>query len=185
MSGPADRETRRDDVPDGGEGVRVISWNLWWRFGRWQERREAIVAELRRARPDVCGLQEVWADSDGNLAASIADELGMHHVYAPSPEPGTWQRRIGDASLGIGNAVLSRWPIREPEIHRLPVGGEPDEGRMVLHALIESPSGGIPFFVTHLNSAYGQSGLRQAQVAEIAAFMRKKGGTENPVAGSR
>jgi endonuclease/exonuclease/phosphatase family metal-dependent hydrolase len=180
VSGSFTLEKARDEVPDRKEGVRVVSWNLWWRYSRWQERREAIVAELRRARPDVCGLQEVWADAGENLAASIADELGMYHVYAPSPAPGKWQRRIGDASVGVGNAVLSRWPIREPEPRRLPAGDEPDEGRTVLHARIEGPSGDVPFFVTHLNSAYGQSGLRQAQVAEIAAFVREKGGAESP-----
>jgi hypothetical protein len=114
-----------------------------------------------------------------NLAASIADELGMYHAYAPSPAPGKWQRKIGDASVGVGNAVLSRWPIREPEPRRLPAGDEPDEGKTVLHARIEGPSGDVPFFVTHLNSAYGQSGLRHAQVAEIAAFVREKGGAES------
>ncbi len=48
--------------------VRIASWNLWWRYGRWWERREAIVAELRHVRPYVCGLQEVWSDPDQNLA---------------------------------------------------------------------------------------------------------------------
>jgi endonuclease/exonuclease/phosphatase family metal-dependent hydrolase len=179
VSNPVGLEKARSTVPDvRGDGMRVVSWNLWWRYGRWRERREAIVAELRRVRPDVCGLQEVWADLEGNLAASIAEELGMYHAYAPSSEPGKWQRKLGDASVGIGNAVLSRWPIRESETRRLPVGGEPEEGRTVLHAWIESPSGGVPFFVTHLNSAHGQSGLRQVQVAEIAAFMQKMGGNE-------
>ena len=32
------------------------------------ERREAIVAELRRVRPYVCSLQEIWSDPDENLA---------------------------------------------------------------------------------------------------------------------
>lgn len=70
--------------------MRVVSWNLWWRYRRWRERRNAIVAELRRVRLDVCGLQEVWADPQENLAASIADELGMYHAYAASPAPGKW-----------------------------------------------------------------------------------------------
>ena len=48
--------------------MRIASWNLWWRYGRWGERREAIVAELRRVRPYVCSLQEIWSDPDENLA---------------------------------------------------------------------------------------------------------------------
>lgn len=160
--------------------MRLASWNLWWRFGRWQKRREAIVAELRRVRPDVCGLQEVWADGEENLAASIAEELGMHHAYAPSPAPGKWQRRIGDASVGVGDAVLSRWPISESEVRRLPSGDEPDEGRTVLHARIEAPHGHVPFFVTHLNSGWGQSALRREQVGEVANFVREKGQDGHP-----
>jgi endonuclease/exonuclease/phosphatase family metal-dependent hydrolase len=154
--------------------MRVASWNLWWRFGGWQERRELIVAELRRVRPDVCGLQEVWDDPDENLAASIAEELGMHLAYAPSPAPEKWQRRIRGASVGVGCAVLSRWPITESEIRRLPVGDEPDEGRTVLHTRIEAPRASVPFFVTHLNSAWGQSALRQEQVGAVARFMSEQ-----------
>jgi endonuclease/exonuclease/phosphatase family metal-dependent hydrolase len=175
VSGLAAREPGRGCLPDGRGGMRVVSWNLWWRYGRWQERREAIVAELRRVRPDVCGLQEVWADPDENLAAYIADKLGMYHAYAPSPAPGKWQRKIGDASVGIGNAVLSRWPISESDVGRLPAGDEPDEGRVVLYARIDTPYGNVPCFVTHLNAACGQSELRQEQVVAVAEFMRQKG----------
>lgn len=160
--------------------MRVSSWNLWWRFGQWQERREAIVAELRRVRPDVCGLQEIWTYEEENLAASIAEELGLNLAYAPSPAPGKWQRKIGDASVGVGDAVLSRWPITESEARQLPVGDEPDEGRVVLYARIDAPHASVPFFVTHLNSAWGQSGLRQEQVGTIARFMREKNQAGHP-----
>jgi hypothetical protein len=44
-------------VTDRQSPVRVASWNLWWRFGPWQRRRDAIAAVLSQARPDVCGLQ--------------------------------------------------------------------------------------------------------------------------------
>ena len=169
-----------DGKPDGSHPLRVLSWNLWWRFGPWERRREVIVAEMRRARPDVCGLQEVWADRERNLAASIAEELGMHHVYAPSSAPGKWQRRIGDSSVGIGNAVLSRWPISESEVRTLPSGDEPDEGRIVLYARIDAPHASVPFFVTHLNSGWGQSALRREQVVAVAGFMSEKGQDGHP-----
>ncbi len=161
--------------------MRILSWNLWWRYGAWQQRRRAIVAELRRVDPDICGLQEVWADPGDNLAASIADELGLHRAYAPSPAPGKWQRRIGDPTIQIGNAVLSRWPILESAVRRLPAGDEPDEGRLVLYARIQSPSGSIPFFTTHLNTPWGQSALRRQQVAAIAEFVRERGADFPPI----
>ncbi len=49
--------------------MRIVSWNLWWRFGPWEQRREAIAATLAEVGPDVCGLQEVWATPGENLAA--------------------------------------------------------------------------------------------------------------------
>ena len=49
---------------------RVVIWNLWWRFGDWQQRFEAISAEL--ASPDVVGLQEVWARGSVNAAGLLA-----------------------------------------------------------------------------------------------------------------
>ncbi len=160
--------------------MRILSWNLWWRYGSWRERRRAITAELRRVAPDICGLQEIWSDGGGNLAASLAAELGLHFAYAPSPEPGKWQRKIGDPTIGIGNAVLSRWPIAESDVRRLPAGDEPDEGRVALYARIQSPSGSIPFFTTHLNTPWGQSALRREQVRVVAEFVREKGNAEFP-----
>ncbi len=172
-------------MPAGARGrycrMRILSWNLWWRYGAWQERRRVIVAELRRVDPDICGLQEVWADPEDNLAASVAHELGLHYAYAPSPVPQKWQHRIGDATIGIGNAVLSRWPIIESDVRRLPAGDEPDEGRVGLYARIQSPSGSIPFFTTHLNTPWGQSALRQQQVRVIAEFVREKEGDFPPI----
>jgi hypothetical protein len=107
-------------VTDGGAGgatVRVATWNLWWRFGEWRDRRAAIAAELRRVRPDGCGLQEVWSDAEGDRASSLAAELGWHCAFAPSPAPERWQRRLGAGGegVGVGTAVLSRWPIAARE----------------------------------------------------------------------
>ena len=33
--------------------MRVMTWNLWWRFGAWEQRQRAIVETIRRADPDV------------------------------------------------------------------------------------------------------------------------------------
>ncbi len=57
--------------------VRVVTWNLWWRFGDWAARQEAILAVLRETDADVVTLQEVWATPSENLAELIARELGM------------------------------------------------------------------------------------------------------------
>ena len=151
--------------------VRVASWNLWWRFGPWQRRRDAIAAVLADARPDVCGLQEVWAGRGDHLAALLADQLGMHWTWTPSPAPERWQRRIGDPAMQIGNAILSRWPISEQAARPLPAGDGADDGRTVLFARVQTPTGPVPCFTTQLTSTIGQSAVRCQQVAALCRFV--------------
>jgi endonuclease/exonuclease/phosphatase family metal-dependent hydrolase len=87
------------------DSVRVLTWNLWWRFGPWQERLDAIAGILADIDPDLCGLQEVWADEDANEAIALAERLGMYVSWLPTPAPERWQRRLGDPTVTIGNAV--------------------------------------------------------------------------------
>ncbi len=151
---------------------RVATWNLWWRFGDWSRRLDAIGHVLEEAAPDVVGLQEVWARGEANAAGLLARRLGMHWAYVPSPAPQRWQRRIGDSSVAFGNAVLSRWPVAGVAHADLPAppSGSPD-GRRVLHALLSTPAGPLPFFTTQLSAFPGRSALRCAQVRRIAEFV--------------
>ncbi|MGI5243938.1 endonuclease/exonuclease/phosphatase family protein [Dactylosporangium sp. CA-139066] len=148
--------------------MRVLTWNLWWRYGTWRARQDAILAVLRQERPDVCGLQEVW---DGQ-AAILAEALGMHWAYSPSPAPQRWHERGGGETAGVGNAVLSRWPIDEQAVAGLP---GPD-GRTVLFAR----TNGVPFFTTHLHSAPAESGVRVEQVAAVARFIGAQDRSRHP-----
>lgn len=153
-----------------------MTWNVWWRFGDWRSRHEAILATLRAERPDVCGLQEVWAVRDGEHQAELlARELGMHWAYSPSSMPGRWQSRIGDVGVDVGNAVLSRWPIGDTAIGDL--GGE---GRTVLHARVDAPDGPIPVFTTHLDSNPDGSAERCAQVERLVPFIAAHPAGDHP-----
>jgi endonuclease/exonuclease/phosphatase family metal-dependent hydrolase len=158
-------------VTDQPSPIRVASWNLWWRFGPWQRRRDAIAAVLAHARPDVCGLQEVWAGRGEQLAALLADQLGMHWAWTPSPAPERWQRRLGDPAMQVGNAILSRWPITEQAAQPLPAGDGADNSHTALFARIQTPTGRLPFVTTQLTSAIGQSAVRCRQVAALCQFL--------------
>ena len=155
---------------------RVVTWNVWWRFGDWARRFEAIAAELAETAPDVVGLQEVWARGAGpdavNAAGLLARRLGLHWAWTPSPHPQRWQRKVGDDSVAFGNAVLSRWPVAGVAHADLPGPrtGEPD-GRRVLLAALDTPAGRLPFLTTQLSAFPGRSGLRCAQVRRIAEFV--------------
>ncbi|MFD0315670.1 endonuclease/exonuclease/phosphatase family protein [Streptomyces flavalbus] len=161
--------------------MRVMTWNLWWRFGPWETRQKAILTALREVRPDVVGLQEVWAAGGENLAEWLAGELGMYWAWAPSQRPERWRRRIGGAPVDVGNAVLSRWPVTEQAVLPLPVPADLDDGRLALYARLAAPGADIPFFTAHLTSAVHASAVRCAQVAAIARFVAEyRGGTRFP-----
>ncbi|MFG1810940.1 endonuclease/exonuclease/phosphatase family protein [Streptomyces sp. NPDC049040] len=148
-----------------------MTWNVWWRFGQWQERREAILAVLDELRPDAVGLQEVWARGGENLAGWLAERLGMHWTWAASAAPERWQGRIGDSAVDVGNAVLSRWPVVDRATVRLPAPGGRDDGRLALFAMLDAPGHRVPFFTTHLSSGIDESALRCRQVAALAGFV--------------
>ena len=147
--------------------MRVLSWNLWWRYGPWERRREAIAATLDEVRPDLCGLQEVWGGPGENLAGELAGQLGMHWCWAPAAKG----RGVGGDGLALGNAILSRWPIAAQAEVALPAGDLADESRVAVHARIEAPGGLLPMFTTHLTYGPGRSQVRAAQVRTLAAFV--------------
>jgi endonuclease/exonuclease/phosphatase family metal-dependent hydrolase len=151
--------------------IRVVTWNLWWRFGRWRDRAAAIRSVLLEARPDLCCLQEVWADDGVNLAGEIAADLGMSWAWSPSPFPEGWRRRAAEPAAEIGNAVLTRWPISEiVELH-LPAGDSCDEARTAILVVADAPGGRIPFATTQLTAAPWDSATRMAQVRELAGLL--------------
>jgi endonuclease/exonuclease/phosphatase family metal-dependent hydrolase len=149
--------------------IRVVTWNVWWRFGPWRERKTAIGSVLRRARPDICGLQEVWAKGGRNLAGELAEELGMHWAWVRSPEPERWRARLPGCSAAVGNAILARWPIRDSFRVLLPPGSSGDASRTAIVATVESPDGRIPLATTQLTSAPWDSATRCGQVRELVA----------------
>ncbi|WP_201750013.1 endonuclease/exonuclease/phosphatase family protein, partial [Micromonospora sicca] len=149
--------------------MRVLTWNLWGRYGPWQRRREAIAATLTEVGPDVCGLQEVWGTHGQNLAADLAERLGMHWCWAIAGQTSAGH----DDDLFIGNAILSRWPIAGHTEVPLPTG-DPGEGRVALHGRIDTPHGALPMFTTHLTYRPGGSQVRLPQVRRLATLVAEE-----------
>jgi endonuclease/exonuclease/phosphatase family metal-dependent hydrolase len=118
-------------------------------------RLEMVAKELRGLGPDIIGLQEAseggWR---GNVAARLAARLGFHYVYAAAnPRPFRNERiNRGIASLlnfSEGPAIVSRFPIVAWESLDLPRCGRRVESRLLLHAALQSPWGGLDVFSTH------------------------------------
>jgi endonuclease/exonuclease/phosphatase family metal-dependent hydrolase len=103
----------------------------------------------------------------------------MHWTWTPSPAPERWQRRLGDPTVQIGNAILSRWPIIDQATQPLP-GAPPDDGRVVLFAQVQTPTGPVPLFTTQLTSIIGGSRVRCRQVAILGRFVAAHAGPGFP-----
>ena len=71
-----------------GGRVRVMTWNIWWRFGpRWRDRQPALLETLRQVDPDVVALQEVWGSDETTQADEFAAALGLFAGFAEPSYP--------------------------------------------------------------------------------------------------
>lgn len=143
--------------------LRVVSWNLWGRFGPWEARQGAILSTIAALDPDIACLQEAWSAPDVSMAGLVSERLGFHHVYSCND----------DGPVHSGNAIVSRWPIVRTEWRPLPAGGEPDERRTVLFGEVEGPRGPVQVFCTHLNWRFDHSEVRQRQVRLIGELIEE------------
>lgn len=155
---------QRKPTPPIETRLRVVSWNVWWQFGAWQDRAPAILQVLRDLDADVICLQEVWGENGTSFAEQLAADLGYHHVYAPGAT-------LNDVRMG--NAILSRWPILDHQIIALYDQKNAEEVRVAVHALIDGPRGKLPVFSTHLNWQQHHSHIRQRQVADLVQFIKQ------------
>jgi endonuclease/exonuclease/phosphatase family metal-dependent hydrolase len=59
--------------------LRVMTWNLWWRFGpHWTDRQHGIRQTLRAVDADLVALQEVWGGAETTQAHELGASLGLH-----------------------------------------------------------------------------------------------------------
>jgi endonuclease/exonuclease/phosphatase family metal-dependent hydrolase len=129
--------------------VRVVTWNLWWRFGpRWRERQPLIVRTLEALDPDVVALQETWAAGAESQPDQLAARLGLHAVFAetsipPVPDPPENEDQVG-VTMGVG--LLSRWPVRRYRVEHLPARHRQQPACIVAH--LAHPDGTLRVVVT-------------------------------------
>ncbi len=150
-----------------------MTWNIWWRFGPWQERQPAIRAELERVNADVILLQEVFAVDGTDQAAELADHLGLFLARTTEAD-GSPQE--------FGNAILSRYPIDRHAMIRLAANDGSPSHRSALVAHVDGPAGRQPFAVTHLAWQYDASALRQTQLGAVVDFIAENSATEQAAA---
>lgn len=116
-------------VPDAREGLRIVAWNIahgrgersgWsanWRGGGAHERArrlEDIGRMLSEIAPDVAVLNEADIDAAWSGALSHAQVLGARSGLPHRLQQVNYDVRVGPNRYRFGNAVLSRFPLREP-----------------------------------------------------------------------
>src|SRR5215211_2620928 len=79
-------------------------------LGPWRDRAAAIRSVLVDTRPDICGLQEVWADGERNFASELAEELATRWCVRSSRPPGgyRWRRLSSRRHRGTRRHGVSR-----------------------------------------------------------------------------
>jgi endonuclease/exonuclease/phosphatase family metal-dependent hydrolase len=124
---------------------------------------EAITTTIRTQNPDLVALQEVDVHTarsgPANQAEEIAKKLNMHYYFG---------KAIDYSGGEYGVAILSKYPLSEQKVHRLPTQqdtkGEP---RILATVKVTLPNGQeIRFGSTHLD-AQKPSVNRELQIREI------------------
>lgn len=148
--------------------MRVVTWNVQGRVGKWPGRQDAIKATLADLAPDVIMLQESWVEPNGETQAEIlANHLDFSFVTAAEL---AGFARFPQASYWVVNAIVTRWPSQV--VRAIPLLDENGEStwRHVLIANIDRPEiEGGPFLVagTHLEHGVDRSPTRLAQMAHL------------------
>src|SRR5690606_4645090 len=138
-----------------------------------------VVAWLDRLAPDVVCLQEVWATGDEpSTAHGIAEAAaGRWHVaFDGAPfDPRLWP----DESMRFGSAILSRWPIEDQALHRLPTVSDDLMIAGVPWELLWVSTAGLDVFSTHLVAPPQNTLDRQAQVLEVVRLIESTRGDKD------
>jgi len=146
--------------------LRYLSFNILHEFPRFThlEARLALIADgIERLDADIICLQEVpWTTRTGSAARWLAERTGMNYAYL---------RANGNRFAILfeeGEALLSRFPLREPSHTELLPRAGAFEHRVALAATAETPWGDLQVICTHLTN--GDQTLNQAQFRSLSAL---------------
>ena len=157
-----------DTLADAG-ALRLVTINFWGTQPPLDTRLELARSQLAELRPDVIGMQEV-RPLDGKTGPTTADflaeALGYHAVYEQALEWNDDDFFPGHPAGQEGLAILSRHPIAEHRVVKLPEA-RPNEVRILLSAKIAADSGPVWCHTTHLHYRLDDGLAREKQVVAI------------------
>lgn len=173
--------------------MRIISWNVQAAKGVDGvvdvDRIAAVVEAFGDA--DVICLQEVL-DAEGspdvaerNQVAALATRFPAHTPFFGS----AIDRLDGSGRLRFGNLVLSRLPVLQYVLHKLPQPADPSARHMprqAIEVIVEERDGPLRIATTHLD--YFSAIMRQAQVRYLSDYhaeSRARAEHPSPAAGEK
>jgi endonuclease/exonuclease/phosphatase family metal-dependent hydrolase len=144
--------------------LRVLSYNI--HHGEGMDGKidiERIANVISKENPDLVALQEVdkfcTRSGDRDMAAELGKLLGMEHIFGKAMD-------FQEGEYGL--AVLSKLPIKEKNLHRLPKGDEP---RCALEVKVKI--GNYPKQVSFIciHNSWNSEGIRIKQIKELLKFL--------------
>lgn len=156
--------TTTTTTSSGGTTLRVMQYNThhggWGTDGVWDVHR--LIASALKGNPDVISFNEVeYKDS----YSKNQDDLALYLSELNSQSGKTWYGKFvvgSGASTGIGNAIVSRFPLDTSGHLQLA------DGRAILNVTITVNGRTINLFSTHLDEA--SSSNRLTEVGEIQTW---------------
>lgn len=152
-----------------GYPVRVMTYNVHNGFdteGRLGL--EALAQTIEQAKPDIVGLQEIargwYVDGSVDMLVWLSQRLQMPYIFGPTADP-VW-----------GNAILSRYPIKEWDNVPLPPRTLPLL-RGFLWARVDIGGKELLFIATHYHHVEKDTEIRQQQSSEIVKFWNQRART--------
>jgi len=139
--------------------LRIMTYNIHQGLNAADQVDLPNIAEaIAKQHPDVVALNEVNRAqcSNGYLDTLLflSHYLKMPYVFGPNWRDGQY-----------GNAILSRYPILDSSNYHYTHNST--EIRGVLQVTIQTPTGPITFYATHLDHIEGPNNVRLAQVNEL------------------
>jgi endonuclease/exonuclease/phosphatase family metal-dependent hydrolase len=150
--------------------IRVMSYNLHSGFdvtGRFDL--EGVAQAIEAEQADLIGLQEVsrgWVlDGSIDMLTWLSQRLKLPYVWGPTADP-LW-----------GNAILSRYPIKDVQDFAMPNNDVVRPARGYLVATMETGDLTLNLMVTHLHYVGEDSALRVPQVQAMLATWANRAAT--------
>ncbi|NLK34926.1 MAG: hypothetical protein GX301_05685 [Gracilibacteraceae bacterium] len=165
---PAVQEKKRIDFSNGGSTadavfeIRVMTYNIHRGINKGSKLDlNGIVEAIRSSGAEIVALQEVerFSVRTGfqDQIKYIADKLSMGYAYGKS---------INILNGQYGNAILSKFPIEEYEVNKLPSNGE---RRTLLRAGLNVYGNRIYFYSTHLGLDQEERDIQVEEIVRLAA----------------